>query len=297
MSKTIADIFKEYRVETAPLNHRHVRSGWVGVDCPSCSPGSQKFRLGFNLTTGGVSCWVCGKVTNPVRTLATLCRVSEADAARLWGGRGKYLPTSKPLHTGTLKVPGGVGPLLPAHAKYLRNRGFDVEQLTETWGVQGIGMAAKLQWRIYIPIHDFNGTVVSWTTRSIANDPEVRYISAAPEEEAVPHKEVLFGSHLANHAIVISEGPLDAIAIGPGGVATFGVDYSEAQFAWMTRFPIRAVCYDSSPDAQRRAEKLCRALSMFPGWTENILLETGKDPAECDESERIDIRQRYLNDT
>jgi len=81
---------------------------------------------------------------------------------------------------------------------------------------------------------------------------------------------------------VICEGPVDAWALGPGGVATCGVGYTAAQRAAASRYPVRVACFDSEPDAQQRAEVLCAELSVMPGQTMLWRLESGKDAATAD---------------
>src|SRR5690606_24557431 len=194
---------------------------------------------------------------------------------------------------GILKIPDRVSDLLPQHEQYLNRRGFDPDVIRRLWGVKGIGLAQKLQWRLFIPIHDIRGRVVSWTTRSIGNH-SLRYISASDDEEEIPHKTILYGAQHAQHVIFINEGPLDAWAIGPGAIATCGTGYSTEQMARMTKYPVRVVCFDSQPDAQRRADQLCRELSMYPGHTENVLLESGEDPASAHPDEIKELREKFL---
>ena len=289
----LTQFLDQHRVRYQLPPHRHVRHGWVGVDCPVCSPSTGKFKLGFELATGRAICWTCGS-RDRVAIIATLCRVDWATAAELWRTHPKYRPARLTPSRGLLKVPSGVDMLHPAHFNFLEFRGFVPEVVVAEWGVGGIGPGYRLQWRLYIPIHDELGEVVSWTTRAIGSSPQ-RYISASPEEEAVPHKHILYGAHHTRHAIVVVEGPLDAWAIGPGAVATLGVNYSQQQLAAMAVCPIRVICFDAEPAAQRRAGKLCSDLAAFPGETANVVLETGKDPADADQAELQELRERYLS--
>lgn len=272
--------------------HHHSGKGWISIDCPRCSPGWNKFRLGFELSTGRSRCWLCGTVDG-VQIVSDLCGISLRDSATLLRQSPDAKYTTRTEHKGRLVLP-QAGELLPAHRNYLKSRGFDPDEISQVWGVKGIGLSNKLQWRLLIPIHDRRGTIVSWTTRSIGKENSLRYISASSEEESVPHKEILYGAHLAKQSIVIVEGPLDAWSIGPGGVATLGVGYTQEQLWEMVKFSARYVCFDSQEDAQIRAEELCRELSAFPGAVENIVLETGKDPAEADKAEIRELRQKFL---
>lgn len=265
--------------------HHHVRMGWKGIDCPSCSPNSSKYKLGLR---GWVaSCWSCGKVSI-TWALSEASGQPYSRVRELLGGLDRGLPYEK-RPRGKLVIPKGVGDLLPIHKRYLKDRGFDTDELVKLWGVQGIGLTLHLAWRIFIPI-TFRGKVVSWTTRSIAPNAEVRYVTARPEEESINHKDILFGEDFCTHAVVVVEGCFDAMKIGPGSVAVMGVNYSKAQVLRLSRFPIRSVVFDAEPNAQRRARKLCDELSAYGGTTRLVQLES-KDPGYCTKKELKTLRQ------
>jgi hypothetical protein len=292
---SIADILANAGIPFKLAPHRNVRRGWLGTDCPRCSPYSNKFKLGFELSTGRAHCWTCGGMYGP-EVLAQILHQPQKEVYQLLGELPKYRSKQEDVkHHGTLKIPPGVGELLPAHRVYLeRERKLDPDVVSRTWNLKGIGIGGRLQWRIFIPIHDEYGVIVSWTTRSVGKNNPLRYCSATEEEEAYPHKSLLYGAHLARHTIIILEGPVDVWTIGPGAVATLGVGYSAKQKQLMMQYPVRIVCFDAEDDAQDRAEQLCKELSTFPGKTENLLLETGKDPNAADREEIQELRLRYF---
>ena len=191
------------------------------------------------------------------------------------------------------------GPLLKAHRNYLKRRAFDPNELQRLWGISGIkwGMGVKmglaLSWRILIPIY-YRSEVVSWTTRAISKEAKLRYISADPEEESIPHKQLLFGEQYARHSVIVHEGPFDVFTTGPGAVGTLGTSFTSAQIRRIAKYPRRAICFDSSPSAQRRADELCDLLDVFPGDTYKVELETGSDPNECDPDEIEELRRKFL---
>ena len=189
---------------------------------------------------------------------------------------------------GKLVLPQGLGPLLPIHQNYLKRRNYDPEELEKLWGIRGIGLARKLSWRIWIPV-TFRGKTVSWLTRAIS-DEGTRYVAASPQEEALPHKQLLFGEDRTRHAIVVTEGPFDVMRIGPGAVCTFGVSYSEQQLLKIAHHPIRYVAYDQEEKAQLKAKGLCEKLSLWPGKTTNIILDS-KDPGESTKREILLLRR------
>ena len=269
--------------------HQHCRPGWVQIDCPFCSPASNKWRLGLNKTHGYCNCWQCG-YHSLVKSLSLSSDVEPHNIYPLLKDI-KQVPHTEIPRTGKLIIPDGVDDLQPAHWRYLRERGYDPKEISNLWGVKGIGIAAELSWRLFIPIY-LNNQVVSWTTRTIG-DSETRYISAKAEQEAINHKHLLYGENLASHVIIIVEGPIDAWRIGPGGVATFGLNISPEQIARMSVYPLRVICFDNTKDAQKCAQKLANTLSLFPGET-YIACITGKDIDTSPISEINELKQRFL---
>lgn len=286
----IRDILEEHSIPHAGADHPHGRPGWVQVDCPYCGTGSGRFHLGISLSSGAAACWRCGKKnTASVLALLTGGR-ARAMRDRLDAVAYEAAPVRK---TGHLKLPAGRGDLGPGHCVYLAKRGYDPATVARLWGVQGIGHAAELRWRIFIPIHH-HGEIVSWTTRAIKTTEKQRYISAGAGDESIPHKSILYGADYARHAIIIHEGPLDVWATGPGATCTCGTAFTEAQLRAMSRYSVRAVCFDNEPEAQRRARALANMLSPYPGTTHNVVLETAKDSSAAHPEEVAELRKTFL---
>lgn len=173
------------------------------------------------------------------------------------------------------------------------SREFNPKKLERLWGIQGIGINPKLGWRIFIPVI-YEGRTVSWTSRSLSDETPKRYWNASPKEEEISLKQILFGIDLVRHAIIITEGPFDAMRIGPGAVATMGIQYTKSQLRQMVDFSVRVVCFDSENDAQKRAVGLCEQLKSFPGQTINVALDA-KDPGSASKKEISQLRKKYLN--
>ncbi len=284
------EILREHRVPIAPASHEHNRLGWLNFDCPYCSPGWRHYRMGYNERGHYCNCWSCGR--KPVaEVLSMILGVSYRDIAELTRDIDKPRRTTKPKRT-RLVLPHGIGPLMDQHKEYLKRRGFDWRELIKLWEIRGIGISSSMSWRIFIPII-YEGSIVSWTTRSISDEIRERYISASSRQESMDHKHLVYGVDYVRHTIVIFLGPTDVWSIGPGTCCTFGTAYSREQIARMARYPIRVVCLDSTREAQKKAQELCEALSVFPGETYNVVL-SGKDPAECKEEAR-EIRRRFLS--
>lgn len=286
-----ADILTQYNIPRG-TSGPHVRDQWINVDCVYCAPGSRKWHLGYNIASGGVSCWRCGR--HPLApTVALLTGLPLPQARALVAGLERVAYVPRDVTSGTFKAPRGIGPLLPCHNTYLEERGFDPGRIEAQWGIGGIGRTNDLKYRIYIPIHK-DGEPVSWTTRSIAPNARLRYISAPPSAEAVSHKTLLYGADYCGHAAIIHEGPIDVWATGPGAVATMGTAYTRAQIAQIAKFLVRAICFDSEPIAQQRARHLMELLAPYPGETLNIILESGTDAASAAETELAQLRKTVL---
>lgn len=273
------DVLREHRI-TYWTEGKYCRSGWIQFHCPFCFGGQDpnKPYCGYNISFNYVNCWRCGP-HGLGKTLMVLTGQQWKDVKKVIEEFDAPRRNEEEVHRGVLTLPRGVGKLLQCHGDYLRGRGFDVKELKRLWRIQGLGSNGKrkgaewcdLAWRIFIPVH-WRGEVVSWTTRSL-KDSGLRYISASEEEEAVPHKTLLYGEDYATTAISIHEGPADVWKVGPGATATLGTGWTSAQVLRMSKYPRRVICFDSEPAAQKRARSLCSLLEVFPGETFNVVLD------------------------
>ena len=304
----VRELFRDLNIPTAPPGHHHVSRGWVGIDCPWCSPHSGRYRLGVpEDTKGGCTCWVCG----PHRLGETLAEITGLPFRTIrermgefggFGGVDTLRPgdrPSEPRITRKTAIPAGAGPLLTPHRRYLRARGLNPGRVAGLWGVGGIGIAPRLSWHLFVPVR-VGHEVVSWTTRSIGSGGR-RFTSAKPEESKLPIHDLIYGAENARQTIVIFEGPGDVWTFGPGGGAVLGVGVRDAQVYELSRFPVRAVCFNVEPDAQRRARRLCSVLRVLPGDTFNVVLEHGKDLNEAwlsgpaGRREVRELRRRFMS--
>jgi len=285
------EILAEHNIDTAPENHEHSRPGWIQIDCPFCGRGSKKFHMGYNLAGKYVHCWKCGS-NGLIYTLSKLTGLSFKKCEQLIDDV-RIEKVKQKKHEGKLVMPKGIGDLLPAHIRYLKKRNYDPVDLINLWHIKGIGIASKLSWRIFIPI-TFKGDMVSWTTRSIKDNCQMKYITASKEHSSIPIKSVLYGEEYCGDTIIICEGPFDVWRIGPGAVATLGTSYTQTQLLRMAKFRTRVICFDSERDAQRRAKKLADDLSVFNGNTYKIHLEGG-DPGNMNNKMVKTLRRKFLD--
>lgn len=288
----LQQILSDLRVDYQEAGHRHVRPGWIGLDCPSCSPNSHRYLLGINLEQGYANCWQCGP-KRIVEVLVELTGRRVGEVLDLLKGVG-WEKVRKERPAGSLKLPFFITSMEEPHRRYLERRGLDPDLVARLWGVKAMSINGRYPWRLFIPIVQ-NDLLVSWTTRAIGDRIAKRYDNAPADCERVPAKHVLYGDDYARHSVVVVEGPVDCWAIGPGAVSVMGLAYTRQQLMLIAAHPVRAICFDAEPAAQRRAWKLAEELKVFPGETGIIELESGKDAAEADRDEIEEIRSRFLN--
>lgn len=288
----LEDILRDHRIHFDTSGKGKNRQGWINMKCCYC--GRDPY-LGYSIDGRAFSCWNCG-THGVAETLARLTGMSYAEANQISRGLPKTETTIKRRERGKLVLPNDLGPLQSVHKKYLKSRGFDPDRLVQLWNLQGIGkLGGRLAWRIFIPVY-LDGEIVTWTTRRITNA-EPRYLSASPAESILPIDQCLYGIDYCRTAVLCVEGPADVWALGPGSVCCFGLRFSDTQKETLSKFPLRGTLLDGGSmeaAAQRRAREICRQLSILPGTTLNVILETGNDPASASEEELTQVRNRFL---
>lgn len=288
----LLDLLEELGVPKKHVGeHHHATPGRVQVDCPMCSPGSGRFRLGISTSYLYCSCWACGRLN----LWEVLQELTGWDWGKVKDTAGKLEKHELPklvLHK-KLVLPQGLGDLEEAHVRYLRERGFEPKELEKLWEVKGIGKHGRPPWRIFIPIH-YRGKLVSWTSRYLSPNISARYKTAAPEEEALRAKDLLYGEDYARNSLIVLEGPTKVWRVGPGSVCTLGVSFTREQVRKISKYPVRAVCFDGDEEGRKKAKELCEMLEPFPGRTYDVVLESHDDPADASEKEIKKLRERFL---
>ncbi|MDR2170546.1 MAG: hypothetical protein LBP59_10425 [Planctomycetaceae bacterium] len=270
---------------------KHVRAGWLQLQCPFCGTG--KWHLGYNESLNYFNCYACGWHS----AYDVLRELFPCDDIRLLLSQLGVIRLQRAAAIDKrLVIPEGVGGLLPAHCDYLTSRSIDIEFVLR-YGVGGIGhdpVRPYMQWRLFIPVYDVRGNIVTWTTRAVGKSIPA-YLSASKEQELVSIKSMLYGEHLVTYydVVFIVEGVFDAWRIGSQALATFGKSVTVEQKRKIARYAKRIICFDNEPDTQEQAKKLCKELSLFPGTTVNVCLDA-PDPADATDNEIKRLRNIFL---
>lgn len=269
----------------------HARSGWIQLDCPWCGAGTEKYHLGYNIAKQFFHCWKCGWHSVIDTLLEIVPSLSRDDLRALY--RPSETPLAAPKPKGKYREPRGVEPLGAAHRRYLQGRRFQPDEIATIWDVQGIGLRGRPPWRLFIPII-VEGHCVAWTSRAL-HDEGTRYRSSSLEDSDIPVKELLYGADYCANEVLVVEGPTDAWRIGPGAVATLGTAVSMKQCELLSSFSVVHICFDSSPEAQRRANKLYSELDGLVYV--DIVRCPAEDPGSMTRQQTQKLRRQYLSQT
>lgn len=286
----------DFRIPHCEEGHHHCHAGWVQTHCPECSNGQEGFHLGFSLSQGNFNCWRCGGlrfwdvITKILKKPIAECRriVRQYEARGVRPAATPYVPARE------IVPPPGLGPLQRQHRDYLRARGFNPRRLVGLWGIGGTGPASGAwAWRVVIPIYDAACEVVAYQGRAIVDGLKKKYCMTQVTKCGQRPSEMIYGIHKMRNAdaVVIVEGVPGVWRIGPGAVASFGMDWKMPQMYQLRRFRRRYVMYDNEPLAQQRALALAKLLSVFPGETEVISDYDAPDPGDLTEAAAKRIRK------
>lgn len=283
----------KHNIPYLETGHHHCHRGWVQTHCPLCAGGRGGWHLGFNLEQGTFRCWRCGalKFRDVIPALLHMDPHQAWRTVHQFQRGGDVMPAREPVvRQRQLAPPLGTGDLQPSHKKYLQRRHFDPDGLVMTWGVAGTaGMSGSWSWRVIIPIHNATGKIVAYQGRSIGDAPR-KYKLTDDADCLEDPRELLYGMHkiTADDWVIVVEGVTGVWRLGPGTVATFGIDWRVGQANRLRHFKRRYVIFDPEPVAQKRAEALADHLSIFPGTTE-VVSGFATDPGDFSPAEAEDI--------
>ena len=260
-------LYRDFSVPHATDGHKHTRAGWVNTSCPHCS-GNVGMHLGWNLHDEYFMCWRCGWHP-PVDTLSKLLRVNKFETANILKhyGINKSIIKEIPKDKKPFKFPSGIQEeLREVHKRYLISRKFDPKVIEDVWKIKSAGPVSSLDGisyanRIIIPFY-WNGQAISFDSRSVSPDSEVRYKACPIEREDIEHKSILYGNQEEWESTGIGvEGPTDVWRLGARACATSGIKWRHRQVRVIAQtFKRFAVVFDDDPQAVVQANKLVAEL-------------------------------------
>lgn len=285
---------RDHSVPLIESGHHHTHQGWIQTHCPFCASGLHGWHLGFSLERGTFHCWRCGghSVWDVLRAILRTSRKDLiAQALEKYGDGARVKPKAPKARRKTLTPIPGVGPLKPQHERYLCQRKFDPAALVKEWGLMGTShLSGAWNWRVVFPIHNREGHPVAFCGRAIQKEVKPKYKMMDDDDILMDPRALLYGIEKVEKHVLVVEGPADAWRMGPGAVATLGIDWKLEQALLLRDVPNRFIMFDPEPQAQRRARQLAEWLGVFPGVTE-VITDLTSDPGDLPQAEAMSIRK------
>jgi len=265
--------YSQHGIPTAPAGDKHSRAGWVQSGCPFCK-SSEKYHLGFCLSTGKYNCYRCGSKG----VVAVVREYLKSDWAAAFRQIDEHMRGMTPLDIKKkdepklnrpfeTEWPMGTVPLLPSHQKYLLSRNID-PNIWFLYSLRSCGPIGPYKHRIIIPIYIQN-RLVSYQGRDVTGKAELPYKACEDRNEAIHHKDIVYGFDLVpkkgDAPVVLVEGVVDAWRLGPGSLSTFGVGYTKKQIDFLCQhFNRFVIMFDGDEAGMNRGDLLHNEL-LFHG--------------------------------
>lgn len=293
MSFQILKLISDYNIDSTTTGSKSTE-GWVNIKCPFCNDHS--YKLGIHITGGACNCWGCGSHAL-LDTIKKLLNLSTQDARQIkkeYSGKEKRTAREEAkakIKSEVCKLPIGCGKLTTKHKMYLRERGFDANELVNVWGLLGTGIVGDYKHRIIAPIY-YNGVIVSWQGRDITGKAEKKWKACRSIDEILDHQKIVDGlDHCSGDACVVVEGRADMWRLGKGAVCVFGISVTTSQVNLLAkRFKKCYIMFDGEELAIKRAEKLGALLSARNVEVEILVLDKG-DPGEMRQEDADELMQ------
>lgn len=272
----------ENSIEFATEGRKHCTKDSVQIVCPFCS-GTFGYHLGYSLVYGIYNCWRCGRHSK-TKVIKALLNVpwhiaKQIEKKYTRGARRNFnVQSSNSIYQTNL--PPGTQSLsnLPRHIEYLKGRRYAANALGRDWNVQGVNhLGLGYKNRVIVPIA-FDGRIVSFQGRDITGKQEAKYKACPKDQEAIHHKELLYGMDDVNtSSVILCEGILDVWRMGLGSVCTFGVSFTQKQLLLLSQFDFVNIMYDMDEAGRSAAKKLEYSLTAL-GTECRILDYDAHDP-------------------
>lgn len=278
----------DYHIESFPESTQG-GPNWLNICCPmGCGDHSDHGK--FHLGDGGYHCWKCGS-HKPEWIIHVLTGIPYRKSKEIFlrYNRDTLIAAkgTQKVHVANIDLIGG--PLEKQHKWYLLSRGIDPIYVEDVWGVLGTPIAGEMRNRIVFPFY-MHGRPVTYQTRDMY---EKSYKMLSPDKSVIPAKHLLYGEWLLKdkQLITVCEGPFDAINMGVGFVATCGTGHTMQQIKRLKVYEKVYTLYDPEPEAQKRALKLVKDLSILGVDAIQVEYSYKGDPGELTKDQVNKIRK------
>ena len=283
---------------------KNVSPGWINIQCPFCDDGSN--HLGIKITDLRVNCWRCGghniinlikKITNaPYPEVKSIFKLLKQNL-----GAGYIPPFEDASSTSTTSeiaiLPPESKVVFPKpHLNYLKSRGFKYpKKLIKKYKLLATNTVGDYKFRIIIPIY-INRSLVSFTSRDITGQQDIKYKTATPKESIIDPKGCVYNYDTLTKGCdaIIVEGPVDVWKMGKGAISILGIKHTQKQLVLIKKKKIRNlfIMFDRGKKEKRAAHNLGKVFAPLVKKVEIITLRKVGDPGELKEEEAKVIKKQ-----
>lgn len=261
---------------------KNVSIGWIGTTCPFPGCDDHSNHLGISLSEPSVSCFKCGKSGTYLTYLGyelgsfaqateVLVKFTPRELRKKEDSEIESLVTHVDLPKEATMEPSKY------HTAYLKDRGFNIQELIDMYDLRFCGPIGKWANRIIVPVYR-HGRLITFTSVDISEETLIRYKHQSIEKSIIHCKNYLYGlDQIPGDIIMVVEGYFDKLRIGPGCTCTFGTKVTRYQKKLISNYKKSIIVFDGDKDGWRSGEKLANDLATFQE-VELITLEEGQDP-------------------
>ena len=283
---------------------KNVSPGWINIQCVFCDDHSN--HCGIRISDLRVNCWRCGshRINKLIMEIAE-CSYQESkiiySSLKSSLGMG-YQPPSNSTASSTelskmVSLPQECTKEFPKdHITYLKSRGFNPRKIIKKYKLQAVHTIGEYKFRIIIPIY-MDKKLVSFTSRDITDEQELRYKGASQSECILNPKEAIYNYDTLSKGsdTILVEGPTDVWKLGNNAISILGITYTRRQIIAIKKKRIRNmfVLFDKGTKERIAAKKLARILAPLVKSIEVVTLNKIKDPGEL-KVEEAELIKREL---
>lgn len=250
------------------LNLRPYHRNWLQGTCPFCGG---KDKLGVKPLTNNAKCFKCGYDKKVIDLAMDILHVDTKKEAWdiIWDAdipelnirqiigeekiNNQEHELSLPENCNNIAL--GHGKVARMARKYLKNRGFNIVDLSEKG--YGYFYDGPYYGYIFIP-YTFRGKLVYWNARRFMGPVGTKYKNPTAEDIGLGKSYVIYNKEALYlyKRVYICEGAFNAETMGDAGIATAGKFLTDYQVDTIIKAPVAEVVLLLDPDAEAQSVDL-----------------------------------------
>lgn len=285
---------------------KNVSKDHINIQCCFCDDESN--HLGISLKNHKCNCWKCGpkSLSDILHKLLGIPFTQSKELVESLDKRHLRRQEKDDIHIGSrVLLPDGISKNFPnKYIKYLKDRGFKKpKQLINKYDLYACKFdCERYKFRILIPII-MNNKVVSFTTRDVTDNQDLKYKNATPKESIINPKECIFNYDTLKSGkdAFLAEGPFDVMKLGDGAFCLLGVKLTDERLIKiinkLKNKQIERLFIFRDPDptgikSSKYISKVIRSISHIVKKVVTISSNNNKDPGDLTFDEIVYLKEK-----